>query len=153
MKWLLISEAYTPSDTVKSDWTTSVDDDSINEKHKSCVYLNISHHPLGWDNILKINYSDKEMVLSVLKEKQYTHVIEIKTENMNSTRLDNTIVDRDRPLMTYQADKEFNDRYGPFEEVETIDLTKMTFNESGKSKLRSTMRIIKLPNGGLQYIT
>ena len=82
-----------------------------------------------------------------------SHVVEIKTSNLNSVRLDNTKVEANKPIMSYHADDEFNDRYGPFEKVEDIDLTKMTFNESGKSELRSTMRIIKLPNGGLQYIT
>ena len=139
--------------TLKSSWETSVDDDDIKVKNSSFTYLKISHHPLGWDEILKIDSSDKSNVMSILKNKKYTHVVEIKTSNLNSVRLDNTKVEANKPIMSYHADDEFNDRYGPFEKVEDIDLTKMTFNESGKSELRSTMRIIKLPNGGLQYIT
>ena len=139
--------------TLKSSWETSVDDDDIKAKNSLFTYLKISHHPLGWDEILKIDSSDKSNVMSILKNKKYTHVVEIKTSNLNSVRLDNTKVEANKPIMSYHADDEFNDRYGPFEKVEDIDLTKMTFNESGKSELRSTMRIIKLPNGGLQYIT
>ena len=123
------------------------------DKFNLFTYLKISHHPLGWDEILKIDSSDKSNVMSILKNKKYTHVVEIKTSNLNSVRLDNTKVEANKPIMSYHADDEFNDRYGPFEKVEDIDLTKMTFNESGKSELRSTMRIIKVPNGGLQYIT
>ena len=125
----------------------------MSDKLNLFTYLKISHHPLGWDEILKIDSSDKSNVMSILKNKKYTHIVEIKTSNLNSVRLDNTKVEANKPIMAYHADDEFNDRYGPFEKVEDIDLTKMTFNESGKSELRSTMRIIKLPNGGLQYIT
>lgn len=147
------NKGFNVEKTLKSSWETSVDDDDIKAKNSSFTYLKISHHPLGWDEILKIDSSDKSNVMSILKNKKYTHVVEIKTSNLNSVRLDNTKVEANKPIMSYHADDEFNDRYGPFEKVEDIDLTKMTFNESGKSELRSTMRIIKLPNGGLQYIT
>ena len=147
------NKGFNVEKTLKSSWETSVDDDDIKVKNSSFTYLKISHHPLGWDEILKIDSSDKSNVMSILKNKKYTHVVEIKTSNLNSVRLDNTKVEANKPIMSYHADDEFNDRYGPFEKVEDIDLTKMTFNESGKSELRSTMRIIKLPNGGLQYIT
>ena len=147
------NKGFNVEKTLKLSWETSVDDDDIKVKNSSFTYLKISHHPLGWDEILKIDSSDKRNVMSILKNKKYTHVVEIKTSNLNSVRLDNTKVEANKPIMSYHADDEFNDRYGPFEKVEDIDLTKMTFNESGKSELRSTMRIIKLPNGGLQYIT
>ena len=147
------NKGFNVEKTLKSSWETSVDDDDIKVKNSSFTYLKISHHPLGWDEILKIDSSDKSNVMSILKNKKYTHIVEIKTSNLNSVRLDNTKVEANKPIMSYHADDEFNDRYGPFEKVEDIDLTKMTFNESGKSELRSTMRIIKLPNGGLQYIT
>ena len=147
------NKGFNVEKTLKSSWETSVDDDDIKVKNSSFTYLKISHHPLGWDEILKIDSSDKSNVMSILKNKKYTHVVEIKTSNLNSVRLDNTKVEANKPIMSYHADDEFNDRYGPFEKVEDIDLTKMTFNESGKYELRSTMRIIKLPNGGLQYIT
>ena len=147
------NKGFNVEKTLKSSWETSVDDDDIKVKNSSFTYLKISHHPLGLDEILKIDSSDKSNVMSILKNKKYTHVVEIKTSNLNSVRLDNTKVEANKPIMSYHADDEFNDRYGPFEKVEDIDLTKMTFNESGKSELRSTMRIIKLPNGGLQYIT
>ena len=147
------NKGFNVEKTLKSSWETSVDDDDIKAKNSLFTYLKISHHPLGWDEILKIDSSDKSNVMSILKNKKYTHVVEIKTSNLNSVRLDNTKVEANKPIMSYHADDEFNDRYGPFEKVEDIDLTKMTFNESAKSELRSTMRIIKLPNGGLQYIT
>ena len=147
------NKGFNVEKTLKSRWETSVDDDDIKAKNSSFTYLKISHHPLGWDEILKIDSSDKSNVMSILKNKKYTHIVEIKTSNLNSVRLDNTKVEANKPIMAYHADDEFNDRYGPFEKVEDIDLTKFTFNESGKSELRSTMRIIKLPNGGLQYIT
>ena len=139
--------------TIKSGWETSVDDDDIKAKNSSFTYLKISHNPLGWDDILKIDSSDKINVLSILKNKKYIHVVEMKTSNLNSVRLDNTNVETNKPIMSYHADDEFNEKYGPFEEVDDIDLTKMTFNENIEKKSRRTMTITRLPNGGWQYRT
>lgn len=140
--------------TLTSKWDTSVDDEDIKQIQYNSIYFKIAHNPLGWDDVLKVDKADRNHVLSILKDKKYTSVIEIRTENLNSVRLDDINVDLEKPLMTYHADDDFNDKYGPFEEVETIDLTNMAFNENNSVKSsRSTMVITKLPDGRWQYRT
>lgn len=38
----------------------------MSDKLNLFTYLKISHHPLGWDEILKIDSSDKSNVMSIL---------------------------------------------------------------------------------------
>ena len=102
--------------------------------------------------MLKIDSKIKIDALKKLKDMGYRLVTVLKSNNIHTLRLNDISLD-DIGDIEYIGTENFIRKYGPFEKVEDIDLTKMTFNESGKSELRSTMRIIKLPNGGLQYIT
>ena len=55
----------------------------------------------------------------------------LNTNNLNSTRLSSQSIQDILQRKTLELDdNEFNSKYGPFDEVETIDLTSLKVNES-----------------------
>ena len=149
------NKGFNVEETLKSDWTTSVDDDEIKKKHlnSNSIFIELGFNPVyKASSLLKIDSKIKIDALKKLNDMGYKLVTVLKSNNIHTLRLNDISLD-DIGDIEYIGTENFIRKYGPFEKVEDIDLTKMTFNESGKSELRSTMRIIKLPNGGLQYIT
>lgn len=149
------NKGFNVEETLKSDWTTSVDDDEIKQKHlnSNSIFIELGFNPVyKASSLLKIDSKIKIDVIKKLKDMGYRLVTVLKSNNIHTLRLNDISLD-DIGDIEYIGTENFIRKYGPFEKVEDIDLAKMAFNESGKSELRSTMRIIKLPNGGLQYIT
>ena len=149
------NKGFNVEETLKSDWTTSVDDDEIKQKHlnSNSIFIELGFNPVyKASSLLKIDSKIKIDALKKLNDMGYRRVTVLKSNNIHTLRLNDISLD-DIGDIEYIGTENFIRKYGPFEKVEDIDLTKMTFNESGKSELRSTMRIIKLPNGGFQYIT
>lgn len=110
--------------TVKdeSDMKTSEDDDNIKSKFDNAMFLELGYNPvLCKTSILKISKRDKDAVLSQLKRRGCKSVKVLKTDNLNSTRLRN-ISKSSIGKRNYELDDDFDRKYGPFEEVETIDL-------------------------------
>ena len=106
----------------ESDMKTSEDDDRIKSNFDNAMFLELGYNPvLCKTSILKISKRDKDAVLSQLKKRGCKSVKVLKTDNLNSTRLRN-ISKSSIGKRNYELDDDFDRKYGPFEEVETIDL-------------------------------
>ena len=133
---------------------TTVDDDSIKEKLEKSTFIVFGTHPIsGISSLVKVDSEDKEDALMKFKQNGCKKVTIVKTKNLNSVRL--KIMDiSDIGEFQYNVTNEFDKRYGPFEEVETIDLTKIAEStDKGKNWMKSTMTVTKLPNGRLHIRT
>ena len=78
----------------------------------------------------------------------------MSTKNLNSALIPEIEVS-DIGNIQYNITDGFNKKYGPFDEVETIDLTKLTIDESKLNNMgwKSTMTVVKLPNGRMHIRT
>ena len=78
----------------------------------------------------------------------------MKTNNLNAVRLSNIDVS-DIGERQYLMNDEFMDKYGPFEEIDTIDLTKMTINERTfhTKNHRPAITVTILPDGRRRFRT
>ena len=108
---------------------TSDDYEDIKVKHEKSIFLKLGSIPIyNLDSLIKIAKKDKDDALTALKKLGCNKIILMKTNNLNAVRLANIDVS-DIGERQYLMDDEFIDKYGPFEEMDTIDLTKMTINE------------------------
>lgn len=153
----------------RDDFTTSVDDEIVQSNQNDALFICVCHNPLGWNELIKIHEIDKENVLSELKKIGYTTIKILRTDNVNSSRLDFINVDSEKPLSTYHTTDQFNKNFGPFIEIEEIDLTKTKFDENIINHHRKIIledgseditylypgltSVIRLPNGGLRIKT
>ena len=102
----------------------------------------------------KVGKSDKDYALSKLKKQGCITAKIMNTDNLNSARLDDIPIDK-IGVFEYSLDCDDVKKYGPFKEVETIDLTKLNVNESEmKSKThRPAITVTILPDGRRRYRT
>lgn len=114
---------------------TSVDDEDIKKKHSSELYLKIGYNPVTklWQ-LLKIKAKDKDYALSYLKKEKYRLATIVKTDNLNAVRLSICDIDSFNGPTVFNMTDSFVKRYGPFEDVETIDLSKVPLVESSPIK-------------------
>lgn len=137
------------------DVKASPDSEEVKRRFNNSIFILLGRDPVSdLDSIVKIEKDDKEPVLLKLKKRGCKTVKIIKTDNLNSIWLDDIDVS-DVGRKVYQLDDDDKSKYGPFEEVETIDLTKFQIDES-KLKSRewkSTMTVVRLPNGRLHIRT
>ena len=151
------------------DYTTSIDDEVVQSSKNDALFILVCHNPIGWDELIKIQANEKDNVLSELKKIGYTKVKILKTDNVNSSRLDFIDVDSEKPLSTYHTSEQFNKKFGPFEEIDEIDLTKTKFDENSTIHHKKIIledgseditymypgltSVIRLPNGRLHIRT
>ena len=133
----------------------SVDNEMVRRKFKRGVFIAIGKNPIsGVVAMVKVDLSDKELALSALKKENCKEVSILSTKNLNSALIPEIEVS-DIGNIQYNITDGFNKKYGPFEEVETIDLTKLTIDESKLNNMgwKSTMTVVKLPNGRMHIHT
>lgn len=140
------------------DVTTTIDDKDIKEKHDSSIFFGLCRKPNNNSLVVwKVNRKNKEHALLELKKHGCKSVKILNTNNFNSTRLEDMSFDDMKMSRGYELDSSSEKLYGPFEEVETIDLTKLKVDESssihvGKGQFKPF--IVKvLPNGNINYTT
>lgn len=77
-------------------------------------------HPLAF----KIDSDDKDEILHILREKGYDEITILRTSNLCSAEISPIIPHgvKGTKIWVYPISPEFNEQYGPFEEVEKIDL-------------------------------
>ena len=156
-------------ETIDSDVETTTDDDSIKEQMNEVIYIKLGYNPIfKCDTMIKIHSLDKNSAFKELKSMGCSSIDVISTKNLSSTRLKTIELD-DIGQKSYRMTDKFNDTYGPFTKIETIDLTKTKFDENstihhGKIILEDgseditylypgVTSVIRLPNGRLHIRT
>lgn len=95
-----------------------------------CMFIKLGYNPiLNKVSIAKIDSKDKDAAYAKLKRLKCKSVGILKTTNLNALRLKNIDV-KNLGDNSYHIDDEFNAKYGPFEEVDKVDLTTTTIDES-----------------------
>ena len=134
---------------------TSEDDEDIKTKHEKSIFLKLGIIPIyNLDSLIKIAKKDKDDALAILKKLGCRKITLMKTNNLNAVRLANIDVS-DIGERQYLMNDEFIDKYGPFEEIDTIDLTKMTINERTfhAKNHRPAITVTILPDGRRRFRT
>ena len=134
---------------------TSEDDEDIKAKHEKSIFLKLGIIPIyNLDSLIKIAKKDKDDALAALKKLGCRKITLMKTNNLNAARLANIDVS-DIGERQYLMNDEFMDKYGPFEEIDTIDLTKMTINERTfhAKNHRPAITVTILPDGRRRFRT
>ena len=156
-------------ETIDSDVETTTDDDSIKEQMNGVIYIKLGYNPIfKCDTMIKIHSLDKNSAFKKLKSMGCSSIDIISTKNLSSTRLKTIELD-DIGQQSYRMTDKFNDTYGPFTKVETIDLMKTKFNENSTIHHRKIIledgseditylypgltSVIRLPNGRLHIKT
>ena len=117
-------------ETIDSDVETTTDDDSIKEQMNGVIYIKLGYNPIfKCDTMIKIHSLDKNSAFKELKSMGCSSIDVISTKNLSSTRLKTIELD-DIGQKSYRMTDKFNDTYGPFTKIETIDLTKTKFDEN-----------------------
>lgn len=136
---------------------TSEDDDNIKTRYENFMFIGLGRNPVfGTEILVKVAKTDKDKALQALKQKGCRSVKILNTDNLNSTRLSSQSIQDILQRRTLELDDtEFNSKYGPFDEVETIDLTKLNVNESAmRSKThRPAITVTILPDGRRRFRT
>ena len=156
-------------ETIDSDVETTTDDDSSKEQMNGVIYIKLGYNPIfKCDTMIKIHSLDKNSAFKELKSMGCSSIDVISTKNLASTRLKTIELD-DIGQQSYRMTDKFNNTYGPFTKIETIDLTKTKFDENstihhGKIILEDGSEditylypgltsVIRLPNGRLHIRT
>ena len=156
-------------ETIDSDVETTTDDDSIKEQMNGVIYIKLGYNPIfKCDTMIKIHSLDKNSAFKKLKSMGCSSIDVISTKNLSSTRLKTIELD-DIGQKSYRMTDKFNDTYGPFTKIETIDLTKTKFDENSTIHHRKIIledgseditylypgltSVIRLPNGRLHIRT
>ena len=101
---------------------------------KNSIFILLGKNPIyGTDSMIKVTKDDKELVLHRLKELGCQSITLLKTDNLNAARLPN-IEFSEIGEHEFRMSKNFIATYGPFENVETIDLSKVPLVESSPIK-------------------
>lgn len=140
------------------DLTTTIDDKGIKEKYDSSIFIGLGRNPrnnalLVW----KVDRKNKEHALLKLKKQGCKLVKILNTNNLNSTRLEDMSFDDMEMSRGYELNPQKEKLYGPFDEIEIIDLSKLKIDENSKHKGRHgqfrpfTVKI--LPDGTINYTT
>lgn len=83
------------------------------------------------DKLFKGYIKDKEIILNSLKGKNYKSVRILKSNNPTSAEIPPCIIRSVKsPISYYPFTDEFKGQYGPFDEIETVDLSLNKMNES-----------------------
>ena len=135
------------------------ENDMISDEMKRGLFIQTGVSDKGHPLAFKIDSDDKDEILHILREKGYDEITILRTSNLCSAEIPPIVPHgvKDTKIWVYPISPEFNEQYGPFEEVETIDLTKLKVNESlsihvGKGQFKPF--IVKvLPNGNINYTT
>ena len=116
------------------------------------VFIKICDNPLGFMELLKIPNSDKSIALARLTEQGYKSVTIMNTKNRNADKLGFSAYG-DGGYGVYHATREFINKFGPFDEVETIDLDKTITEGSRKYELLFGGCVVRTPRpgGGFNY--
>ena len=139
------------------DIGTSEDDEDIKTRYENFMFIGLGRNPVFDTEILvKVAKTDKDKALQALKQSGCRYVKILNTDNLNSTRLSSQSIQDILQRRTLELDDtEFNSKYGPFDEVETIDLTNLKVNESvvlEKAHCQA-ITVTILPDGRRRYRT
>ena len=168
MKWLLIEE-FIPADDkfvleekdMDCDIVMTTDNEDViksaEDAVKNSIFILLGKNPIyGTDSMIKVAKDDKESALQRLKELGCQSVALLKTDNLNAARLPN-IEFSEIGEHEFRMSKKFIATYGPFEDVETVDLSKVPLVESSpiKRKLGQWRDIVITigPDGRRHYRT
>lgn len=122
-------QGFNIKDTFDSDLTNTADGLTGSE-FDDCIFIKLGVNPiLDKVSIAKINSKDKDAAYAKLKRLNCKSIGILKTTNLNALRLKDIDV-KSLGDNSYHIDDEFNAKYGPFEEVDTIDLTSKLIDES-----------------------
>ena len=133
---------------------TSEDDEDIKARYENFMFIELGRNPVfGTEMLVKVAKTDKDKAMQALKKKGCKSVKILNTDNLNSTRLPSQSIHDILQRKTLELDDiEFNSKYGPFDEVETIDLTSLKVNES--MVLEKTHRpaiIVTIDSDGIRH--
>lgn len=110
--------------TVKheGDFGTNTDDELYLD-NKDAVFIKISENPIGPSDMIKVKVDDRDWALKCLYIHGYRKMKILQTDNGNSGRLDYSEYDCDSGFIPYHLTDKFIRAFGPFNEVEDIDLS------------------------------
>lgn len=106
-------------------------DDKKISKRISKMLENEIYFVVDGDKLFKGYIKDKGLILSSLKDKNYKSVMILKSNNSTSVEIPPCIIRSVKsPISYYPFTDEFKEQFGPFDEIETIDLSSDKVTES-----------------------
>ena len=108
--------------TFEGDSETSVDSQIVKDAYDKEMLLQIDRTESGIPMIIKILKCDLSEILAKLKDMEYEHVIVLRTDRLNATRLKLTDLRESDDLIVYTLTPKLKSKIEPIEEVEIIDL-------------------------------
>ena len=133
---------------------TSEDDEDIKTRYENFMFIGLGRNPVfGTEILVKVAKTDKDKAMKALKQKGCKSVKILNTDNLNSTRLSSQSIHDIFQRKTLELDDNvFNSKYGPFDEVETIDLTSLKVNESMVlGKVHRPAIIVTIDSDGIRH--
>ena len=108
----------------------NTDDKKISKKIAKMLDNEI-YFVVGGDKLFKGYVKDKEIILNALMDKKYKSVRILKSNNPTSAEIPPCRIRSVKsPISYYSFTDEFNGQFGPFDEIETVDLSSDKVNES-----------------------
>ena len=93
--------------------------------NKNAIFIKISENPMGPSDMIKVQSCDRQWAFGCLYVHGYRKVKILHTDNENAERLDYSEYDGNSGFNTYHLTDKFVELFGPFDEVENIDLSKI----------------------------
>lgn len=108
----------------------NTDDKKIN-KRLSKMLDNEIYFVVDDDKLVKGHIKDKSVILNALEDKNYKSVRILKSDNPTSAEIPPCVFRSIKsPISYYSFTDEFKEQFGPFDEIETIDLSSDKVDES-----------------------
>lgn len=100
------------------------ENDMISNEVKRGLFIQTGVSDKGHPLAFKIDSDDKDEILHILREKGYDEITILRTSNLCSAEIPPIIPYgvEDTKIWVYPISPRFDKQYGPFEEIERIDL-------------------------------
>lgn len=114
---------------------------------KNGLFIQTGTSDNGYPLAFKIDSDDKDEILHILREKGYDEITILRTNNLCSAEIPPIIPHgvEGTKILGYPISPRFNEQYGPFEEVERIDLR--DFVSEGVDEHDETLGVLKQIKG------
>lgn len=108
------------------------------------LFIQVGISDKGEPEIFKTLKKNKDKFLRKLKDMGCPEVKILQTKNPSSISIRPLTPGSKLPLSIYHLDNRFNEQFGPFEEIETIDLGKVVLESDDENdEYLNTLRSIK----------
>ncbi len=117
------------------------------------LYIKLCDNPLGFSEMIKVDGQERNSTFKRLKKIGYKKVSILKSDNPMSDTLELSKYDEDSGFSVYHMTSRFNSRFGPFKEIEVVDMSNVVdeSTESRKEIRFGCLEVETRPDGSVHY--